>query len=82
MGLCNVSVEYREAERQRRIDNYSKIVADVAEELLDSDAGAGCIQAALLCWDRRYGKEATTIIARTALLGVCGELDRGGGRTD
>ena len=56
-----MSVEYREAERQRRIEDRSKIVADVAEELLGSDAGAGCIQAALLCWDRQYGKEAASI---------------------
>ncbi len=77
-----MSVEYREAERQRRIEDRSKIVADVAEELLGSDAGAGCIQAALLCWDRQYGKEAASILARTALMGVCGELDRGGRRAD
>lgn len=77
-----MSSEYREVERQRRIDDRSKIVADVAEELLGSDAGAGCVQAALLCWDRQYGKEAASILARTDLMAVCGELDLGGKRPD
>jgi len=70
-----VSPEDRELERQSRIESLGRIVADVAEELLDSDSGAGCIQAALVCWSRRYGKEAASILVRTALLAVSGEFD-------
>ncbi len=75
-GLVDITEEQREGGRQSRITDRSVILADVARELLQEDAGAGLIQAALRCWEYEYGREAALILTRTALLGVSGELER------
>ena len=72
----DASSEQREGEFQTRISDNSIVLAHAARDLLAEDAGAALIQAALRCWEQDYGRGAALILARTALIGVSGELEQ------
>lgn len=64
----------RELERDELIANRSLTLADIAQQLLNEDAGAALIRAAIICWERDQGRAAALQLASTALLGVHQQL--------
>jgi hypothetical protein len=59
-----------EFEHDALIASRSATLADIAEQLLDEDAGAALIGAALISWERKYGRAEALVLAGTALLGI------------
>lgn len=59
-----------EFEHDALIASRSTTLADIAEQLLDQDAGAALIAAALISWERKYGRTEALVLAGTALLGI------------
>jgi len=74
--------EQQEFERDALIVNRSITLAEVAEQLLQEDAGAGLIRAALLAWERQYGRPAALELARIAIIGIIGEMGQGSHRSN
>ena len=66
----NVTDWQREFERDAFIASRSITLADIAQQLLKEDAGTALIKAALMCWERDFGREAALELAHTALVGV------------
>ncbi|MEH3040069.1 MAG: hypothetical protein PGN21_08390 [Sphingomonas paucimobilis] len=71
-----------EFERDALIVNRSVTLAEVAEQLLEEDAGIGLIRAALVAWEHQYGRPAALELARTALIGIMTEMEQGAGRSN
>jgi len=71
-----------EFERDALIVNRSVTLAEVAEQLLQEDAGIGLIRAALVAWERQFGRPAALELARTALMGIMTEMEQGAGRSN
>lgn len=65
-----VAPSQHELDRDELIANRSLTLADIAQQLLKEDAGAALIRAAIVCWERDYGRATALQLAATALLGV------------
>lgn len=59
-----------ELDQDEMIANRSLTLADIAQQLLKENAGAALIRAAIICWERDFGRAASLEMAATALLGV------------
>lgn len=65
-----VAPSQNELDRDELIANRSLTLADIAQQLLKEDVGAALIRAAIVCWERDYGRATALELAATALLGV------------
>ncbi|MGN7160509.1 hypothetical protein [Sphingomonas sp. SAFR-052] len=56
--------------RDAFIVNRSVTLADIAEQLLQEDAGGALVKAAILSWERQYGRAGALSLVAATLIAV------------